>query len=457
MKNQESAEARSKQISEGGIWAMSAWSIIAAFGTYFCMYAFRKPFAVAKYEHMVLWGMDYKTVLVTAQVIGYTLSKFCGIKVIAEITRQRRIVGIFVLIAVAEAALLAFAVVPPPYNFICLFVNGLPLGMVFGMVLGFLEGRQVTELLAAGLCASFILADGATKSLGAYLLAWHVPEAWMPCTAGLIAVVPMAIFVWMLSRIPAPSAADVAQRTARVPMDGRQRWRFFWTYAPGLTTLLLMYMLITVLRSIRSDFAAEIWSGLLGKAVKTPPQAFATSEVVVALMVMLANGLCFLIKDSRTAFFTSLGIGACGTALVVACVAGMHYGLLDGFTFMVLVGIGLYLPYVAVQTTIFERLIAMTHERSNLGYLIYLADAFGYLGYPVFMLVQRYFEPKPDFLRLFAMTSTGMAIIAFGCLLFSGYYFRRVGVGKTRGDAVASLLAVPSAIEAAATATVEAE
>ena len=176
------------------------------------------------------------------------------------------------LIAIAEAALLGFALTPPPFSFVFLLINGLPLGMVFGMVLAFLEGRRVTELLTAGLCASFILADGAAKSLGAYLLEWHVPDAWMPCLAGLIAVVPMAAFVWMLAQVPAPSLAAVAQRSARVPMDARRRWRFFRAYAPGLAALLLMFMLITVLRSIRSDYAAEIWSGLLGKEVKTPPQ-----------------------------------------------------------------------------------------------------------------------------------------------------------------------------------------
>ena len=53
---------------------------------------------------------------------------------------------------------------------------------------------------------------------------------------------------------------------------------------------------------------------------------------------------------------------------------------------MVLHGLGLYLPYVAVHTTIFERLIAMTRDRGNIGYLMYLADAFGYLGYVVVML-----------------------------------------------------------------------
>jgi hypothetical protein len=55
---------------------------------------------------------------------------------------------------------------------------------------------------------------------------------------------------------------------------------------------------------------------------------------------------------------------------------------------MVLQGVGLYLPYIAVHTTIFERLIAMTRDRGNIGYLMYLADAFGYLGY-VFVLLGR--------------------------------------------------------------------
>ncbi len=137
--------------SEHGVWATSAWCLIAAFGTYFCMYAFRKPFVACKYECLTLWGTDYKTVLVTAQVIGYTLSKFFGIKIIAELHPQRRITGIVLLIAIAEAALFGFALTPPPYGFIFLFANGLPLGMVFGIVLAFLEGRRVTELLTAGL------------------------------------------------------------------------------------------------------------------------------------------------------------------------------------------------------------------------------------------------------------------------------------------------------------------
>src|SRR5262249_27202358 len=97
-------------------------------------------------------GGSEKTALVTAQVLGSPLSKMIGSRVVAETTPARRATTILVLIALAEAALVLFAMAPSPLHVGCLFLNGLPLGMVFGMVLGFLEGRRMTEAMTAGLC-----------------------------------------------------------------------------------------------------------------------------------------------------------------------------------------------------------------------------------------------------------------------------------------------------------------
>ena len=49
---------------------LAVWSVVAAFGTYFCMYAFRKPFTAAAFSGMTAWGIGEKTLLVTAQVLG---------------------------------------------------------------------------------------------------------------------------------------------------------------------------------------------------------------------------------------------------------------------------------------------------------------------------------------------------------------------------------------------------
>jgi hypothetical protein len=398
-------------VSSGRGLSLSAWCVVAAFGTYFCMYAFRKPFTAGRYTEVSLWGVDYKTVLVIAQVMGYTLSKFLGIKVVAEAQPRRRAVLLLVLVAAAHVALLLFALTPAPFNALWLFCNGVPLGMVFGLVLSFLEGRRQTEALVAGLCVSFIVADGATRSAGATLLARGVSEQWMPFTAGLFFVPPLLFFVWMLSRIPAPSRQDVAARSERTPMSGAERWAFFRRHAVGLTLVLLVFLLTTVLRSVRADFAPEIWAGL-GAAVR--PDVFAWSETAVAAGVVVLNGSAVLVDDNRHAFRAALALSGGGAILVVAALLGLQGSLLSPFGFMVLHGLGLYLPYIAVQTTIFERLIAMTRDRGNIAYLMCLADAFGYLGYVVVLLARNVMAPTEGFLSFFLPLSW---VIAGACLV----------------------------------------
>ncbi len=400
---------------------LSAWALIAAFGAYFCVYGFRKPFTAATYEEVTLWGFGYKAVLVTAQVLGYTLSKFIGIRVIAEMRPEQRARTLWLFVGIAQAALLLFALVPAPWNFVCLFCNGLPLGMVFGLVLGWLEGRRVTEVLTAGLCASFILADGVTKSVGAYLLAAGVSQFWMPFAAGLVFALPLLVFVWMLTHIPPPTAADIAQRNERAPMTRAERRALFGKYAMGLTLLIGVYLLLTILRSVRADFAPEIWRGLGFAGQLT---VFTRSELFVMFGVVAANGLAVLIRNNRHAFFAAMGTSLLGFALAGIALLGLRNGWLDGFAFMVLIGLGLYLPYVAVHTTVFERLLALTGDKGNIGFLMYLADSFGYLGYVAVMLGRSIMPTDRSFLAFFVwlaglVTSLAVVLLAGGWIYFA--------------------------------------
>jgi hypothetical protein len=405
------SSAKNAPVSGGRKLPLSAWCVVAAFGTYFCMYAFRRPFTAATYQGEGLWSVDYKTVLITAQVLGYTVSKFWGIKVVAEVQPHSRVSLLLGLIAAAEVSLFLFGLTPAPFNVVWLFCNGLPLGMVFGLVLGFLEGRSHSEALAAGLCSSFIVADGATKSTGAALLQSGVSEYWMPFLTGLLFVPPLLFFTWMLTRIPRPSPQDVTARSERAPMSRTERWGFFRRYAAGLTLLVLTYLLITILRSVRADFAPEIWAGLLGEAA--PPALFTWTEIYVAAGVLLLIGSMVLIRDNRRAFFWGLAVSGTGVLLVGAAVTALQHEILSPFLFMVLHGIGLYLPYLAVQTTLFERLIALTRERANVGYLVYLADSFGYLGYVGVLFSRNLLQPAEDFLGFFTTLSW---LVAGACL-----------------------------------------
>ena len=311
--------------------------MLAAFGSYACMYGFRKPFTAGAYADSA-WGGGFKAWLVTAQVLGYTVSKFVGIRIIAEMKPERRAWMFLGLVGMAELALLLFAITPVPYNAAWLFFNGLALGMVFGLVLGFLEGRRLTEAFVAGLCASFILADGVTKSVGTLLLNHGIPERWMPFGAGLLFVLPLAGFVWMLRQIPAPSAADIAARSERSPMTHGDRLAVLRRHGVGLGLITLAYLLITVLRSIRADFAPEIWASL---GTTGQPGVFTRSEIWVALGVVSINGLVCLVRDNRRAFFLALFLCMAGLGLVVLSLSALNAVKIAPFAFMVVFGLGM--------------------------------------------------------------------------------------------------------------------
>jgi len=113
-----------------GVW-FSVYAAGAAFCLYTCVYSFRKTFSVATFQGVEFWNISYKSWLVMSQVLGYALSKFIGIKIIAELKASSRSTGILLMVSMAVISWLLFAIVPPPYNILFLFTNGLPLGMVW--------------------------------------------------------------------------------------------------------------------------------------------------------------------------------------------------------------------------------------------------------------------------------------------------------------------------------------
>ncbi|GAB4395428.1 MAG: DUF5690 family protein [Microscillaceae bacterium] len=387
------------------------------------MYAFRKPFSVAAFAGQTWAGVDYKIWLIVFQVLGYTSSKFLGIKYIAELHRRWRPYLLTALILFAELALLLFAFVPPPYNIVFLFLNGLPLGMVWGVVFSYLEGRRSSELLGAGLSASFIVSSGAVKTLGKLLMQeFGVTEYWMPFITGLVFLLPFFFFVYLLERIPPPTDADIAARTERQPMNRSARLRLFHTFAFGLVMLIIFYMALTAYRDFRDNFAAEIWHSLgYGDA----PYIFTLSEIPIALAVLLLLGLLMLIRHNRRAFLLYQLLIMASAALIGLSTWLFQMGWLPAAAWMILVGLGLYLAYVPFNCILFDRMLAAFEYRGNAGFLIYLADAFGYLGSVGILFYKNFGQAQLSWLQFFIQSSyllAGFGIITVG---LSWLYFRQ--------------------------------
>lgn len=399
---------------------LAIWAIAAAFTTYFCMYSFRKPFAAASFDGEA-FGMQLKIALVLSQVIGYALSKFIGIRLVSETPARRRAWTLIALIGFAELALVAFGLLPPAGKVIAIFFNGLPLGAVWGLVFGFLEGRRTTELLGAGLSASYIVASGIVKSVGLVLMQWGIPEGWMPAATGALFLPLFLLAVLALAKLPPPTRADVEARTERVVMDGDSRRRFFLQFAPGLISLTALYVFLTAYRDFRDNFAADVFAqlGVLDTGV------FATTESVVAAFVLVLLAAIFLIRDNRRALLAIHWLMGLGAALIALATAAFGLGLIDAVTWMILNGIGLYLGYVPYGCVLFDRLIAATGVVATSVFMIYVTDAFGYLG-AIGVLLFKHFGPQLSWLEFLIRFSWVTAIVGGLGFAISGIYFARI-------------------------------
>jgi hypothetical protein len=401
------------------------WSMVAAFGCYFCVYGFRKPFTAGLYLDQFWYGIPWKSVLISSQIAGYMLSKWCGIFVVSGITWEKRARAILLSVLVAEIALLGFGITPRPWSILFLMMNGLPLGMIFGYIQGFLEGKKNTELYIAALGSSFILADGVSKSTGTWLLSLQMPENWMPFTAGLLFTIPLFLFVWMLTRIPKPSIEEIEDRSARSPMNSSDRLLVIKQLWPGILCISLLYLCASLLRGIRSDFAPEIWKYL---GFLSLPQTYSQTEMWVTIGILGINGSLVILKNNYQAFFTSIFAITCGFSLLV--IAGTWgRANMDPFWLIVLTGFGIYLPYLTITTSVFERMIAITRHKANIGFLMYIVDSIGYLGYNILLLTIGFIFPSINIPELFFIWIKGMGMIGLAlCLIAILYFFQKLKV-----------------------------
>lgn len=403
--------------------ALALFATLAAFGVYSCMYAFRKPITAATFSGIKYWGFDYKVLIVLAQIIGYTLSKFIGIKVVSEVSPARRASVILGLIGLAEIALILFPILPRPWNVACLFLNGLPLGMIWGIVFGFLEGRRVSDLMGLGLSISFIVSSGIMKSLGLWTMsAWGITEFWMPAVTGALFLPLLGVCLWVLAQLPPPSTEDIAARAKREPMNAKQRFAFVREFGIGLVLLIGAYVLLTAYRDLRDTFMVEILRDL---KANQDASIFARIELMVGLSVLVLLASFWNIRDSARAFFTYHIIIALGALVVGVSTWAFQHGIITPFWWMFATGLGGYLGYVPYNSVLFERLLAAFRQVGTAAFLITVADSFGYLSSVNLYVYRTLFRGSASWLSFLTYGSYLLAIVVPVALALSYLYFRK--------------------------------
>jgi hypothetical protein len=401
----------------------AVYAAVISFCTYTCIFCFRKAFNVSAFSGYSLFGLDYKTVIVISQVLGYMASKFYGIKFIAELRRIGRGKIILLLVGISWVAWLLFAVVPAPYNFWALALNGFPLGLLWGVVFSYVEGRQATDFISAALAVSFIFGSGVAKSTASWVMdVWKVNEYWMPFVVGFIFFIPLLLLVYQLEKIPPPDERDIALRTVRVPMNLEKRKAFINQFLPGLIGLVVVYILVSVLREVRDNYMADMWRES-GEVFESG--VFVKTETIISLVILMMISSMIIIKNNFRVLWITHGIMVCG--FILSAMATLLYleEKISMFSWTTAVGLGLYMVYIPFNSLLFDRLLAAFRFAGTVGFLIYIADSFGYLASVAVLISKSIFKLQMHWLHFYENLVLTMAVVGILGSFFSIMYFSK--------------------------------
>jgi hypothetical protein len=356
-------------------------------------------------------------------VLGYATSKLIGIRVIAAMKSGHRAASILSLIGAAWVALIILATAPPLLKVLALFVNGLCLGMIWGLVFAYMEGRRTSEILGAVLCASFIVSSGAVKSVGVILMQkLGVPELWMPAATGVVFTPILLLGVWALAALPPASPEDEAARVRRAPMTMQEVGAFLADYGPGVALLVATYVFATALRDFRDNFAVELWSAL---GYGNQATIFTATELPVAAVALLAMGALVRVQSNIRALTLIHGAILGGLVLLASATLAFDAGWLSPVAWMIASGAGMYVVYTPFNAMLFDRLVAVSGRVANAGFLIYVADSAGYAGSCALLLWRNFGLADMHWLTVFryaiyATAVAGVILVTLSLLYFNG-------------------------------------
>jgi hypothetical protein len=400
---------------------VALYASVITFLTYATVYAFRKGFTVCTFEGISYAGMSYKSWLVISQVLGYAASKFYGIRFISEMKKLGRGRIILILSGISWSALFLFALVPAPFNIALMFVNGFPLGMIWGVVFSYVEGRRATDFIGAALSVSFIFSSGFVKSVAESLrISFQLSEKWVPFVTGLVFVLPLVLFVYLLEKIPPPSPEDVQLRTHRVPMTKEDRKRFLSIFLPGIFAAVSIYVFSTLFRDLRDNFVADMWKEM---GFVNQPMLFTKTEAPTTIIILALVGSMILVRNNFNAlkyahYFIFAGFLITGISSFL-----FIRGLSSPFWWMTLTGLGLYMTYIPFNCIFFERLIAAFRYPGTVGFLIYVADAFGYLASVLVLVTKEVLRVKLQWTVFYSHGVIILSVVGLIGTLLSLRYF----------------------------------
>jgi len=90
-----------------------------------------------------------------------------------------------------------------------------------------------------------------------------------------------------------------------------------------------------------------------------------------------------------------------------------------------LVGLGLYIGYIPFNCIIFERMIATFKKGGNVGFLMYIADSFGYMGSVAVIISKSVFSNKLSWATVYSHGVMYLSVIGVVGTFMALHYFNK--------------------------------
>ena len=259
----------------------------------------------------------------------------------------------------------------------------------------------------------------------------------MPAVTGLVFLLPLVLFIHLLNQTPDPTKEDIAERKERLPMTKKERRAYISKYFLGLSCLFLAYIIITILRDFKDNFASNLWDQL---GYADDPAIFTLSSLPVSFLVLGIMASVFFIRKNIHALWIIHLIIIVGFTLTGFSTLLYLNGIMSPLWWMISTGIGIYMAYIPFNGILFDRLIALFPEKGNVGFFIYLADSLGYLGSVSILLLKNFMMPTLSWVDFFAQACIYVSItgglISFGAILYFAYKRDRLKKKNTATEGV---------------------
>jgi hypothetical protein len=237
----------------------------------------------------------------------------------------------------------------------------------------------------------------------------------------------------MLKVLPPPDAADKAARSERIPMTRRNKQVAIGRYGFGVVIIITLYAALTTLRDFRDNFFVEIWREI------DPSQdysIFASLETAIGVVVLLGIGAMCFVKGNLKAYILISSVFFFSFLCIGVSTYYFRQDTLSPVWWMLLVGVGLFFPYLLIQIAFFERIIGLFKIKGNVGYFVYLCDSFGYLGSVGMLVYKEFFATEVSWAKMLLEFASMVALFGFVLSIFQLAFFGWKYIKKSLANTV---------------------